>query len=241
MPPALRAPAEPGRSASGRRLGRVVAAALLLAACGPSAGERGQQHLAKGTTLLQEKQYDAAVTELAKAVELTPDSIDARTKLGNAYRGLKQYDRAVESYRAAKKIDRYVPAPHVENARALVEMGQIEPAIDQLNHVIELDPKNLEAMLLLGQVSMMPRPLPQGGTGVPKESLERAELNLESALRLSPDNVQAFRGLAAAREQLGKTDQAREAWTKVRDLAAARPDQAPLAAEATAALQRLKR
>jgi tetratricopeptide (TPR) repeat protein len=214
---------------------------LVLTACGPGAAERAQQHLQTGTALLAEGKYEGAVTELTKAVELTPDSIDARVKLGNAYRGLKRYDQALEAYRAAKKIDRYVPGPHVENARALVEMGQIEQAIDQLNHVIELDPRHLEAMLLLGRVSMMPRPLPQGGAGVPRESLERAELNLESALGLAPDNLQAYRDLAAAREQLGKADQAREAWTKVRDLAASRPEQAALAAEATAALQRLKR
>jgi tetratricopeptide (TPR) repeat protein len=195
----------------------------------------------KGTALIAEGKYEAAVAELKQAVELDQDSIEGYTQLGNAYRGLKQYPKAIEAYRAAKKIDRYVTRPHIENAKALVEMGQIEPAIDELNHVIELDSKNLEAMLLLGQVSIMPRPLPEGGIGVPKASLERAELNLETAVQMAPDNLQAHHELALVRERLGKKDKAKEAWAKVRDLAAGRPGQATLAAEAVAALERLKR
>lgn len=222
-----------------RAAGPMLVAAALLAGCGQGGGS-ADEHLKKGAALVAERKFDAAVPELTKAVEMNKDSIEAHTQLGNAYRGLKQYDKAFEAYRAAKKIDRYVTRPHLENARALIETGQIEAAIDQLNHVVELDPKNLEALVLLGRVSMMPRPLPGGGTGVPKESMERAELNLESAVALAPDNLDAQHGLALAREKLGKKDQAREAWSKVRDLAAGKPGQADLAAEATTALARLR-
>jgi len=219
----------------------LLVATMALASCGPGAGERAQEHVKKGTALIAEGKYDAAAAELEKAVELDKDSLEGYTALGNAYRSLKQYDKAIQAYRAAKKIDRYVTRPHIENAKALVEMGQIEPAIDELNHVIELDSKNLEAMLLLGQVSIMPRPLPGGGTGVPKASLERAELNLETAVQMAPDNLQAHHELALVQERLGKKSRATEAWAKVRDLAAGKPDQAKLAAEAAAALERLKR
>jgi tetratricopeptide (TPR) repeat protein len=219
----------------------LVAGALLVAACGPGGAERAQAHLAQGRALVAEGKYEAAVTELTKAVEADRDSLDAHTQLGNAYRGLKQYDKAFDAYRAAKKIDRLRTEPHVENARALIEAGQIEPALDQLNLVIELDPRNLEAMLLLGRVSMMERPLPDGGRGVPRASLERAELNLESAVTLAPDNVLAYQELAQVRERLGKKDAARDAWTRVRDLSGAKPEHAKAAAQATEALARLGR
>ena len=140
----------------------LLLAALLLAGCGQST-ERADEALKKGTALVAEGKFEAAVPELAKAVELKRDSIEVHTQLGNAYRGLKQYDQAFTAYRAAKKIDRLALRPHLENARALVEAGQVETAIDQLNHVIELDSKHLDAMLLLARVSMMPRPLPAGG------------------------------------------------------------------------------
>jgi tetratricopeptide (TPR) repeat protein len=218
----------------------VLLGTLALAACGPGPAERGREHARRGAALVAEGKYEAAVAELEQAAALDKDSIEAHTMLGNAYRGLKQYDRAFEAYRAAKKVDRYVTRPHIENARALVETGQIEPAIDQLNHVIELDSRNLEAMLLLGEVSMMPRPLPEGGTGVPAASLERAELNLETAVALAPEDLRARRLLAQAYEKAGRKDKAREAWARVRSLAGGKPDEAAVAAEAARALDRLR-
>jgi tetratricopeptide (TPR) repeat protein len=193
-------------------------AAMLLAACGPGAAERAQDHLNKGAALVAAGKFDAAVAELQKTVELNRDSIEGWTQLGYAYRGLRQYEKAFEAYRTAKKIDRYVVGPHIENARALVEAGQVEPAIDELNHVIELDPKRLDAMLLLGRASMLPRKLPDGTTGVPRASLERAELNLETAVQLAPDHAQAWTELAEVREKLGRKDAAREALAKAQAL-----------------------
>ena len=155
----------------------------------------------------------------SSAVELNKDSIHARVALGQAYRGLKRYDDALDTFRAAKKIDRYVVAPHIASALTRVETGQIEIAIDELNHVIELEPKNLQAKILLGRVSMMPYRQPDGTVGVSKASLERAEMNLKSAIAAAPDNIEAQRELALAYEKLGKKADAVKSWTTVRELA----------------------
>ena len=213
---------------------------LALASCGPGDAERAQQHLAKGKALVAEGRYDAAVDELKKAAELNRDSIEAHVQLGNAYRALKKYDQAFEAYRAAKKVDRYVVAPHIASARMQMETGNVEAAINELNHAVELEPKNLEALVLLGGASMMPRPLPDGTTGVPKASLERAELNLERAVQIAPDNLPAHHELARAYEQLGIKNKAVATWTRVRDLAQGKPEHAQLASETAAALERLK-
>lgn len=219
---------------------RCIAILMLaaLAACGDS-GKKSDEHLAAGDALLRQGKYEAALPELQRAVELNKDSIPARVALGNAYRGLKRYDDALDAFRAAKKIDRYVLAPHIASALMRVETGQIEMAIDELNHVIELDPKNLEAKILLGRVSMMPYRQPDGTVGVSRASLERAEMNLESATAAAPGNVEAHRELALAYEKLGKRAEAVKAWTAVRELAA-RKGEGTQDADASAALERLR-
>jgi tetratricopeptide (TPR) repeat protein len=141
--------------------------ALGAAGCGEGA-KKSDEHLAAGQALLDQGKYDAALPQLQRAVELNKDSIPAQIALGNGYRGLKRYDDALDAFRAAKKIDRYVTAPHVASAMTRVETGQIALAIDELNHVIELDPKNLQAKILLGRVSMMPHLLPDGTIGISK-------------------------------------------------------------------------
>jgi tetratricopeptide (TPR) repeat protein len=212
--------------------------ALGAAGCGEGA-KKSDEHLAAGQALLDQGKYDAALPQLQRAVELNKDSIPAQIALGNAYRGLKRYDDALDAFRAAKKIDRYVTAPHIASAMTRVETGQIALAIDELNHVIELDPKNLQAKILLGRVSMMPHLLPDGTIGISKASLERAEMNLEVATQAAPDNIEAQRELALAYEKLGKKPEAVKAWSKVSDLAATRPN-SQFGREAAEALERLK-
>lgn len=216
-----------------------IVAFALLAACGDG-GKKSGEHLAAGQKLLDQGKYDAALPELQQAVELNKDSIDARVALGRAYRGLKRYDDALDTFRAAKKIDRYVVTPHIASALTRVETGQIEMAIDELNHVIELEPKNLQAKILLGRVSMMPYRQPDGTVAISRASLERAEMNLESAIQAAPDNIEAQRELALAYEKLGKKADAVKSWTAARDLAAKNSEHAQIAAEANAALERLK-
>lgn len=221
-------------------LGRLLAIALMvfLAACGDDS-KKSDEHLAAGQKLMEQGKYDAALPEFQQAVELNKDSIDAKVALGNAYRSLKRYDDALATFRDAKKIDRYVTKPHIASALTRVDTGQVEMAIDELNHVIELDPKNLEAKILLGRVSMMPYRQPDGTVGVSKLSLERAEMNLEIAVQAAPENLEARRLLAQDYEALGKKEEAVKTWTDLRDLAAKKSD-AKFGDEATAALDRLK-
>src|SRR5436190_14874468 len=148
-----------------------ILALALVTACGDS-GKKALEHLAAGQRLLEQGKYEAALHELQQAVEQDKDSIDARVALGRAYRGLKRYDDALDTFRAAKKIDRYVVAPHIASALTRVETGQIEMAIDELNHVIELEPKNLQAKIMLGRVSMLPYRQPDGTVAVSRGRLE---------------------------------------------------------------------
>jgi cytochrome c-type biogenesis protein CcmH/NrfG len=216
----------------------VVVLMLFLAACGDDQ-KKSDEHLAAGQKLVEQGKFDAALPELQQAVELNKDSIQARVALGNVYRSLKRYDDALAAFRDAKKIDRYVVTPHIASALTRVDTGQVEMAIDELNHVIELDPKNLQAKILLGRVSMMPYRQEDGTVGVSKLSLQRGEMNLEIAVQTEPENLEARRLLAQNYEALGEKDKALKAWTETRDLAVKKSNE-KTAVEANSALDRLK-
>jgi Flp pilus assembly protein TadD len=180
----------------------MFAAALLVAGCGGGGGEK--ESLKQGKALLAEGKYEAAVAELSKATAEDRNSMDAWLNLGHAYRGLKKYDNALSAYVAAKKIDRHSIAPHVAHAKVQIELGNVELATTELNFVVEMDPKNLEALILLGKVSQMPHKLPDGTTGVSHASLERAELNLQAAATLAPQNAEVQSELANVRGKLAE-------------------------------------
>jgi tetratricopeptide (TPR) repeat protein len=172
-----------------------------LAGCG---GAAENQSLVQGKALLAEGKYEAAAAELSKATAEDRNSMEAWLHLGHAYHGLKRYDNALAAYVAAKRIDRHSIVPHVAHAKVQIELGRVELATTELNFVVEMDPKNLEALILLGKVSQMPHKLPDGTIGVSKASLQRAELNLQAALTLAPGNEEAKRELAKVQQELKK-------------------------------------
>ena len=120
-----------------------------------------------------------------------------------------------------------------------IDLGRVEMATTELNFVVEMDPKNLEALLLLGRVSQMPYKLPDGTTGVSKASLERAELNLEAATTLAPQNVEVKFELAKLYAKLEKRDQAVSALKQLEALAQTDAAAKKLAAEIAQALKAL--
>jgi len=185
-----------------RRLATILASALLIAGCGGGGGEK--ESLKQGKVLLAEGKYEAAVAELSKATAEDRNSMEAWLNLGHAYRGLKKYDNALSAYVAAKKIDRHSIAPHVAHAKVQIELGNVELATTELNFVVEMDPKNLEALILLGKVSQLPTKQPDGTMAPSRASLERAELNLEAAATLAPQNADVKSELASVRNKLAE-------------------------------------
>jgi cytochrome c-type biogenesis protein CcmH/NrfG len=181
----------------------ILLSALALAGCGGGAEELAR-HLAQGKALLAEGKHEAAAEVLLKATALDKNSMEAWLQLGHAYAGMKKYDVALAAYVAAKRIDRHSVLPHVAHAKVQIALGNVEQATTELNFVVEMDPKNLEALLLLGKVSMMPTKQPDGTIGVSKASLERAELNLQAAASLAPQNEEVKLGLAELKKTGGK-------------------------------------
>jgi len=172
---------------------------MLMMGC-TSGGE--SKSLAEGKALLAAGKHEAAVAELSKATAEDRNSMDAWLHLGHAYAGLKRHDNALAAYVAAKKLDRHSIVPHLAHAKVQMELGRVEQATSELNFVVEMDPKNLEALILLGKVSQLPHKLPDGSVGVSRASLERAELNLEAATRLDPNNADARAELAKVQSTL---------------------------------------
>ena len=230
------------------RVGLLLAIGFGVTSCGPSNQELAEIHLDKGKGLIAEDRYEAAAKELEQAAKLDIDALEPRILLGNAYRALKQYDKAFAAYRAAKKVDRYIATPHIENALTRAELGDIDSAIEELNHAIELDPTNLRTLVNLGRLSRIPRPPPKSDDGLgrfvnpdPEAGFQRAELNLQAAVDIAPDHILANYELAKTYDEWGKPDKAIPFWKKVQQLGRDKSEYAVITAEASKALESITR
>jgi tetratricopeptide (TPR) repeat protein len=96
--------------------------------------------------------YDEAVEEYMKALNLNPDFVDIRTKLGVALRDSQKYDDALTHLeQVVSERPDYIPA-HLALALCHFKMGKTTEARESLATVMKLDPGNKIAALYLKMV-----------------------------------------------------------------------------------------
>ncbi|HSE98047.1 MAG TPA: tetratricopeptide repeat protein, partial [Blastocatellia bacterium] len=103
-----------------------------------------------GLVCVVERQYEEAARLLEKAVALRPQNPDARLFLGNAYHGLREYEKAIESLRKAFELNpnldknsQYAEEAHFILGQSLVRAGRVEEGEKELEIARELKAKAL--------------------------------------------------------------------------------------------------
>ena len=87
-----------------------------------------------------------------RAVELAPDSPEARTALGNAFVLTKSYEKAEQEYRTAIRLNPALFDPHYFLARLFVEQGRTSEAALAFEKAGEVDPEDYQSPLLVSSV-----------------------------------------------------------------------------------------
>ncbi len=91
-----------------RIIGIVAFMAVWILAAGPVLAMMGgdvEENLKDAITAIENKDYDGAMVLLKEALRDEEKNADALNYMGNSYRKLGNYDRALEFYKAAPKID----------------------------------------------------------------------------------------------------------------------------------------
>jgi len=84
-------------------LGLVFVQALAFAALPKAHPEN--PNIAAGREAIEAKDFKSAVGNLTKAIQENPNDADAHTMLGYSYRKLGTFDKSMEHYQKALKID----------------------------------------------------------------------------------------------------------------------------------------
>ena len=103
-------------------------------------------HEVSGDLMASMKNWDGALVEYKKAVEVAPQQAGTHYKLGDAYWNLNQWDAATQEFKAELTND-------PSNCMARWKLGNIllqqrvqpEVALDDVNHAITLCPKLMQA------------------------------------------------------------------------------------------------
>jgi tetratricopeptide (TPR) repeat protein len=180
----------------------------------------GQTFLERGRQDLGKSDFAAAVRDLEQAAKLLPKEAKVFSRLGAAWSGQKQWDRAVESYSAAIEIEHH-PLDYMARGQAYRELQRPDAAVADFHRSVELDPNNAQAYADLCDIYL------------DKNDAESAIREINKAVDICRSDPNAGPGEFAARHfralaylKLGKTDEATADLEQVFHLAQSDQDRA---------------
>ncbi len=141
---------------------------------------RGMELFNKG----YEQNYKAAAEEFKAALQIDPAYNQAATFAGRSYRSLNDYDTAIQYFKQAVQIEPDDMDARIAYAGGLLDQGDLDEAIRQLNFVHLHDANNGTAAYLLSQAFFR------------KGSYEDAVKAGRDSVRLIPSKAEAHLWLA---------------------------------------------
>ena len=182
----------------------VLAAAIVLlcSACSTDPEVAKREYLESGNRYFEQKKYSEAVVQYRNALQQDARFGEARLKLAQTYEAMSDVGRAAPEYiRAADALPKDA-AVQVKAATFLLVRGQFEDARARAQGALKLDPKNVDAQIVLGNAL----------AGL--KDFDAALEQLEEASRLDPASAAAYTSLGAVQLARGSRPDAEAAFRK---------------------------
>ncbi|MCP2727674.1 tetratricopeptide repeat protein, partial [Symplocastrum sp. BBK-W-15] len=99
----------------------------------------------RGTAYNNKGDFDLAITDYNKAIQLNPKLAEAFYNRGVAYGSLMKYNSAIADYNKALKLNPKFADAFINRGFAYSEKGEYDRAIADYNEALKLNPKNADA------------------------------------------------------------------------------------------------
>lgn len=154
-------------------------------------------HMDLATEAMKNRQFETAVQEWNRVLELSPKEARVHNSLGVALIELGRVDEAIARYRDALALFPRYPEAHNNLGEALARTGAVKEAVVEFEQAVQLDPEYAIAHANLGLL------LARNGQA------ELALTHLERDVEIRPDAAEARRNLGHALADKGDFEQAR--------------------------------
>jgi Flp pilus assembly protein TadD len=205
-----------------RRISLFVSFLVLVSCAGLPFVSGAKQEFEQGLALFNAGKYEQAIPYFTKAAELDPNYVQAYVYLGRSYISLGRWGEAIGPLRTAYRISPTETRKEAMNflTDALVgagiqsfRNGDYKAAIDHLKEGLTLDPSaaKVKDVLVKAWTAYGGKLFAQGNFG-------EAISAFEQALQLSPNQLDAYVGLAKSFFKQGDFDKALQAGRKALSL-----------------------
>lgn len=182
--------------------GLATLTALCLTCSCKRSSEQFEREMTAGQGALEKREATNAITAYSKAVQLAPESIDARLNLANAYLLANQNEEVIQQCRQVLNLDHSQPAAYYLMGCAYLRLNQTEPAIQAFQESQKIDPAVDALNFQLG--------IAQERAG----HLEEAVNEFETLAQFEPDHPSVHYQLSRLYQRLGRTAEAAQELAK---------------------------
>jgi tetratricopeptide (TPR) repeat protein len=151
---------------------------------------RGNAYLAKGD-------FDRAIADYTKAIEIDPKDADAYNNRSYAYHAKGDFDRAIADYTKVIEIDPRAAAAYGNRGDVYEAKGDFERAAADFTKAIEIDPKYADAYINRCWLR-----------ATANRDLTLAFADCDTGLRLAPNDANGLDSLGFLYLRLGRLDEA---------------------------------
>lgn len=168
-------------------------------------GEVSQVHGAfssRANYYSEKKEYDRALRDFNKSIELNSNYADAFMNRGNVYRNLNKHREAITDYNKAMAIKNNYDLIYVNRGNAYFNLGIDDSALLDYNKAIEVEPNNDKAFG--NRAAIFTR----------QKQYDKALQDFDKALQINPDYPDAYLNMGVLNSMQGKFDKDEDYYTK---------------------------
>jgi len=172
---------------------------LFLLSCAPSDLDRGNAYLIKG-------QYDEAISDYNKALQINPKLAEAYCARGRTYLLKGEYEQAMSDLNKAIEMNPRLAEAYYNRGDAYGSKGQFDEALSDFNKALEINPKLTKAHFNRGIAYLH------------KGQYGNAISDFSKTLEMNPKLAEAYINRGAAHEHKGEYDQAISDYNRVLEI-----------------------
>jgi len=166
---------------------------LLLAGCASISSVNSYK---SGNAALDNGDFDRAIMEYSKAIQLDPNNALAYTRRGEAYYYKGDYDKAITDYDQAIRIDANYAVAYNNRGHVYRNQGNYDRAIADLDQAIRLNPNYTKAFANRGYAYWY------------KGDYDKAITDYDQAIRIDPNYAVAYNNRGLVYRNQGDYDRA---------------------------------